>query len=121
MEGFDLIQEFFCTMHCSKCQSPFTPDGITLVREESNYYVVKIMCTECNQPVGIAIVGLGPKLRERSKASEGETKSYSTPKKEYAPITYDDVIDAHDFFSNLGSDWTKHIQDSNRGRTEDLE
>ena len=26
-----------------------------------------------------------------------------------APITYDDVLDAHSFFSSLGDDWIKFI------------
>ncbi|MEW5821037.1 MAG: hypothetical protein AB1782_12670 [Cyanobacteriota bacterium] len=117
MEGLEAVKNFFSSMHCSKCHNLLKPDGITLLREESNFYVVKIICIDCNQPVGLAIVGIQPR----------EPKEYTIEKEDYIekgpdnnapPITYDDVIDAHQFFSNLGSDWSKHINNIKDSGTE---
>lgn len=112
MEGFEAIQNFFCSMHCSECNTLLKPDGITLLKEENNYFIVKITCTKCNQPVGLAIVGIEQHtshLENPSNKITEEKDSLQTPS-----ITYDDVIDAHHFFSNLGSDWMKHIKTSDK-------
>lgn len=111
MEGFEAVQNFFCSMHCSKCQNLLKPDGITILREENNFYVVKIVCIDCNQPVGLAIVGIASKdadetYKQNTKQMVGSVTAPKPP-----PIDYDEVIEAHKFFSNLGSDWSKHIQE----------
>ncbi len=110
MEGFETVQNFFCSMHCSNCNNYLKPDGITLVKEENNFFVVKIVCVDCDQPIGLAIVGVSNK-EDFIKPKGAEVQPVVT-KDEPPPITYDEVIDAHQFFSNLGSDWSKHLQNS---------
>jgi hypothetical protein len=58
----------------------------------------------------VAIVGTSPR-RERCKPrSFGEwTKRDKARLADKPKITYDDVLSAHQFFDNLGPDWTKHI------------
>ncbi len=97
-------------MHCSKCNSSFKPEGISLLREEENFYVVKIVCTECEQPVGIAIVGIKSHQKEEDQTPELTHEVQLPDDNESPPITYDEVIDAHKFFSSLGPDWMKHLQ-----------
>lgn len=112
MENFESVQDFFCKMHCSSCDSNFKPEGITLLKEESGFFIIKIICTECNQSVGIALVGIKERpiidLDDSFLFPDKQDQS-SFAAKELAPINYDDVINAHDFFSNLGHDWMKHI------------
>jgi hypothetical protein len=109
MDGFKIVQQFFANMHCSKCQAKFKPEGISLLREENNFFVVKIICTECDQPVGIAIVGIKSRSETEKLLADKKAKAQEIPAGP-PPINYDDVIEAHKFFSNLGPDWTKHIK-----------
>lgn len=116
MKDFELVQNFFCNMHCSKCHSSFEPEGIILLKEESNYFVVKISCVVCKQQVGIAIVGVATKAKfESNFFNELECKEEAL-ESDTPPITYDDVIEAHHFFSNLGSDWMSHINKAKKDK-----
>ncbi|MGD9579949.1 MAG: hypothetical protein AB7V50_01120 [Vampirovibrionia bacterium] len=118
MEGFEAIQSFFCSMHCSECNTLLQPDGITLLKEEQNYFVVKITCTKCNQPVGLAIVGIEHHVLDAGSSYESLIEETEISENEAPSITYDDVIDAHHFFNNLGSDWMKHIEGLSKVNTE---
>ena len=109
MEGFEAIQNFFCSMHCSECNNLLKPDGITLLKEEHNYFIVKITCVKCNQPVGLAIVGVEQHSSQIENHADQVTEEKVTNKTDAPSITYDDVIEAHHFFNNLGPDWMKHI------------
>ena len=113
MEGFETVQNFFCSMHCSNCHNLLKPDGITLVKEEYNFFVVKIVCVECQQPIGLAIVGVSKSESEEFIKPKGVEELPDITSNEPLPISYDEVIDAHHFFSNLGSDWSKHLQNRN--------
>lgn len=119
MDAFEIVQDFFCSMHCSSCNKLFKPDAIKLLKQEYNFLVVKITCTECDQPVGLAIVGVQPRYDIKQDTWGKEIPaSYTHPTseepvkiKEPLPITYDDVVEAHKFFSTLGPDWMKYIKD----------
>jgi len=110
MKDFKTVQDFFCNMHCVLCNDTFKPEGITLIKEEDNYFVVNIKCMTCDQPVGIAVVSVvsQPDLEE----FDDEAYTDTDDNKKLPPINYDDVIEAHKFFSNLGSDWTKYLKKS---------
>lgn len=121
MEGFESVQEFFCSMHCSRCQESLKPDGISLVREEENFYVIKITCVDCNQPVGLAIVGISPQDVENERLLPAPSGQLEVVEEDGPPpISYDEVIDAHQFFSDLGSDWMKHIKEYHDVEVPDL-
>lgn len=127
MKNFSVVQEHFRKLRCAHCGEPFTPEGVKLLREEKDYWVVRVHCTACNQPAGVAIVGVeyeGEPQEAPTTANANATAQtvpisrnrgiFSSRKEEerfagLPPISPDEVLDAHDFFNNLGEDWTKHI------------
>lgn len=125
MKNFSVVQEHFKKLRCAHCSESFTPDGVKLLREEKDYWVVKVHCTACNQPAGVAIVGVeyessdGLAGRDRSElplpAPSYNTRSravFSSKREEERfakldPISSDEVLDAHKFFSDLGANWSE--------------
>ena len=126
--GLQLIKEYFQQKSCRHCNRNYTPDGIEFIREEPGMVVVRVGCSGCGQPLGIALVGMSgggnqkisPDMHRRmpgsftcpeearphpSEWTKGDIQRLS----EASRITYDDVLDAHAFFSNLGSDWAKYL------------
>ena len=115
MNNFKLIQEHFTQLHCNYCDSSFTHDSVKLIREEEDYWVVKVTCTSCHQSAGIAIVGIEyeevdiiekSKPKKLNELNKEEKVKFATK----GPISFDDVLDAHDFIKNLGNDWMKYIK-----------
>ena len=120
MKNFAAVAEHFRKLRCAHCQSAFTPDGLKLLREEKDYWVVRVTCMACHEPSGVAVVGVeydgvaptaeapvpvAPKRVGGIFASRKEADKFDT----LAPINSDDVVDAHQFFQNLGSDWMRHL------------
>jgi len=124
--GFHLIKEYFQQRSCKHCCRNFSSDGIELIREEPGMVVVRVGCSGCGQPLGIALVGMSsggtpkqmpaPQMRKQAvlppidqdilypaEWSKGDIQRLSKTSR----ITYDDVLDAHEFFANLGDDWSK--------------
>lgn len=131
MKNFSVVQEHFRKLRCAHCNEAFTPEGVKLLREEKDYWVVRVHCTACNQPAGVAIVGVEYEAAEataepaREAASAGQAHAhrvrgiFSSRREEekfscLPPITPDEVIDAHRFFSTLGSDWMGQIPKKGR-------
>lgn len=128
--GFHLIKEYFQQRACKHCGRNFTSEGIELLREEQGMLVVRVGCSGCGQPLGIALVGMSgggtakslPEM-PRSLPSPASSchsgvdipypadwsKSDIQRLSKTPRITYDDVLDAHEFFSGLGDDWSKHL------------
>lgn len=115
MEINDIVKDFFSKIKCSQCQNYFEKESITLVRHEYNYTVVRVTCSICNKNIGMAILGLDKNSMHKTIECAEETKAHSkknvSKKKSCDPISYDDVIDAHNFFFSLGEDWTKFLPD----------
>lgn len=128
MKNFTVVQEHFRKLRCAHCQHSFTPDGVKLLREEKDYWVVRVHCTACQQPAGVAIVGVeyeagetpAPERLDRETVGAGAAGPnrvrgvFSSRREEekfagMTPISSDDVINAHDFFASLGSDWMRHL------------
>jgi hypothetical protein len=132
MKNFAVVQEHFRKLRCAHCQQSFTPDGVKLLREEKDYWVVRVHCTACQQPAGVAIVGVeyessdvpasaaaGEKGDREPAVSAGPAPQrvrgiFSSRKEEekfskLQPISSDDLLNAHDFIANLGSDWMRHL------------
>ncbi|MBI6546267.1 MAG: hypothetical protein HY692_05700 [Cyanobacteria bacterium NC_groundwater_1444_Ag_S-0.65um_54_12] len=133
MKNFSVVQEHFRKLRCAHCNEAFTPDGVKLLREEKDYWVVKVHCTACNQPAGVAIVGveyesnestgaraeygdlptLTPNCHTRARnvfSSRREEEKFA----EFPPITEDDVLDAHRFINSLGGNWMDHLPKKGR-------
>ena len=129
MKNFMVVQEHFRKLRCAHCQQSFTPEGVKLLREEKDYWVVRVHCTACQQPAGVAIVGVEyessdapvPERAEREAVGAGAGTApnrvrgiFSSRKEEekfskFAPISNEDLLDAHDFINNLGSDWMRFL------------
>ena len=110
---FDVIKEFFTNMRCSQCHNFFDKSDIKVLRQDHNYIVVKVVCSSCGKNIGLAILGMDKESVKKhvETMDDGEDLPFDISDQE--PITYDDVIDAHKFFYNLGADWTKFLPDLN--------
>jgi len=124
MNYIDFIYDFFSHVKCANCHEFFTAESIHLIRQESNNVVVRIVCSHCGKNLGLAILGIDREKYKNSLKFEEEIASDSNTEtktdiksdkipvvmeEEAEPITYDDVIKAHDFFSKLGDDWAKFL------------
>jgi hypothetical protein len=111
--SFRAAQEYFQQKTCRFCNQHYTADGIKLLREEPGSLIVKIACSICGRALGVAIIGTAtePKRREVTYPLEW-TRRDCAKLAQKSPITYDDVLDAHEFFSRLDSDWTKYLPTS---------
>ena len=116
MEYLDFINDFFSQVQCANCHEYFKDDSVQVVRQESNNIVVRIGCSKCGKHLGLAILGIDRaeyknslKLSEETSDTAGEQNIPVLINNEAEPITYDDVIKAHEFFSNLGDDWAKNL------------
>lgn len=93
------IEKLFSNLCCSQCKRGFSEDSIIIKREEKGLLVVGLECKHCGKNFGVAFLGLSDiELKEPLEVVEGPE-----------PISYDDVIDAHNFFKNLDEDWSKYL------------
>ena len=111
MDKFELIKNFFESIKCSQCDKFFTKDSIHLVRKEESAIVVRIVCSHCEKNLGLAILGIDENeyknsLKFQNKLEEAYPMEGIMPD---TPITYDEVAEAHKFFTNLGADWAKYL------------
>lgn len=120
MDTFSIIQNFFTRMACHFCGVAFKADDVQLVGEGDDYMIVSVRCHDCGQHNGVAAVGV-----ETHEEILGEARPFKDPEfteedyirlAEFAPIEADDVLEAHEFFQNLGGDWMKFIPPEIRER-----
>jgi len=108
--SFRAIQEYFQQKSCRFCDKPFTSEGIQLLREEPGMLVVRVTCSCCGRPLGVAIVGTGAQPSNGHADRPPEWTRKDAEKFANKPaITYDDVLDAHEFVSGLGADWSRQL------------
>lgn len=109
MDAFPLIQNFFTRMRCNFCSHSFSPEDIQLIRQDEGVYIVNVYCNHCHTQNGVAMVGVevpnGTGMFPDPELTDEELIRLA----EFNPITEDDVLDAHSFFSNLGGDWMRFI------------
>ena len=102
-----LLNMLFSDMCCSECKSDFNEDSVFVLRQEKNLKVLQIVCQNCGKSFGIALLG-GCDEKESSKSKDDLALQIQDGPD---AICYDDVLDAHNFFSNLDDDWQKYIPD----------
>jgi hypothetical protein len=119
MPDFTAVAEQFRKLSCAHCHKAFTPEAVTPLRQEADYWVVRVVCTACNHPSGVAVVGAepgyeaapAPKAAEPKKvagifASRREEKRFA----ELPPISADEVLDASRAIRALGADWARLLK-----------
>lgn len=118
MPDFAAVAEQFRKLRCAHCREAFTPEAVTPLRQEVDYWVVRVVCTACNHPSGVAVVGAepdyeaapAPKTTEFRKttgifASRREEKRFA----ELPAISANDVLDASRAIQAMGADWARHL------------
>jgi hypothetical protein len=58
MEAFPFVQQFFTTLQCPHCGAHLQEQGISLLKEENEVFLVHIDCGVCEAHVGVAMVGV---------------------------------------------------------------
>jgi hypothetical protein len=106
--SFQAIQEYFQRQTCRFCLLPYTPEGIQLLREEPGMLVVKVGCSNCGKPLGVAIVGTNGRVAQSPHPGDW-TKRDAQRLSRMPAITYDDVLAAHQFLEDAGAEWSKHL------------
>jgi hypothetical protein len=106
------IATLFKDLCCSACKADFDEKSVTIMREEKNpeeeMIVFRLVCQECGKSFGVAFLGI----------SDFEMKNYSEDdlvlhvQEGAAPISADEVLDAHKFIKELDKGWKKFIKDS---------
>lgn len=97
------LQILFSNLCCSHCKCGFDENSIEIKRQEKGLMVTHLVCRNCGKSFGVAFVGL----------SNIEVKNDNVLPLEIqegpAPISYDDVIEAHRFIKNLDEHWQDHL------------
>lgn len=84
------VKELLSNLCCSKCRNDFDIDSLKIKSIEGNIYLCELICQKCGMDFGDIVfsvnhVGIHPAL----EVIEGP-----------APISADDVLDAHKFIKN---------------------
>ena len=100
------INKLFANLCCSACGADFKDNAIKVLREEEDFSVLQIVCSECGKSFGLAFLGennlaVKKNFRDTDLALELQDGPDA--------VDYDDVISAHRFIKNLGADWKKHL------------
>ncbi len=103
------LKKLFSGLCCSVCKHDFDESAIYIKREEKNLLVLQIICPECGKSFGLALLGTGA-FSVKDDTEDDALVIQNCP----APISYDDVLDAHNFFDKLEKDWTKYIPEELR-------
>jgi hypothetical protein len=109
MDAFQLIQNFFTRMRCNFCSHSFSPEDIQLIRQDEGIYIVNVYCNHCRTQNGVAMVGVEVPGQEMVFPDPELTEEELVRLAEFQPITENDVLDAHEFFSNLDENWMRFI------------
>jgi len=99
------IDKLFANLCCSECGADFTEESINVLREEDEFSVLQIVCSNCKKSFGIAFLGESNFSLKNPKDADLALELQDGPD----PVSCDDVIDAHRFIKGLGADWTKHL------------
>jgi hypothetical protein len=121
---FQAIREYFQQRSCRMCSKPYTAEGIELLRTEPGVLVVRVACAACGHPLGIALVGTrtgdgtaplshagrGTAIRAKRRAYPASwTQKDVSRLSSQPPISYDDILNVHEFLNHHGDDWSRYL------------
>lgn len=98
-----VVLKLISPLKCSKCSREFDEKSIQIMRFDEEVFVLKITCNHCSKSFGMAFLGLG----------EDEILNSIKSHKVKEPITFDDVLNAHNYIQNLDENWKNFIQNMN--------
>ena len=98
------LRKLFSELCCSVCKHDFDENSINIKREEKDLLVLQIVCQNCGKSFGLAFLGTNAVEEKDDDAFQ----MVDCP----LPISYDDVLNAHEFIDNLEKDWTKYIPEN---------
>lgn len=83
---------------CAVCGSNHARSEIRVLGKLESAWVVRVTCTSCQTTFKLLVV-LDAAAGEASRASFSPVKEDHPSERRKPPVTPDDVLDAHDFFS----------------------
>lgn len=102
------IATLFKELCCSQCSADFDEKSVSIMREEEEMIVIKIICNSCGKSFGVAFLGISDfNLRNYDFSGEDVALKIKTGAN---PINDDDVLDAHKFIKDLDTNWRKFIE-----------
>lgn len=106
------IAVLFKDLCCSQCKSDFNEDSFAIMREEDTLIAFKATCNECGKSFGVAFLGISDfTLKEDLKEDDDDLTLHI--QEGPAPISENDVLDAHKFIRELDDNWKKFISKFN--------
>lgn len=100
-DAFQLVAHYFTQRQCKACNEYFAQNDVELVSQETDALVVRVCCGKCNQPLGIALIGLTKaQPAEQAKPKQRKKMPWWTATdrkrlKDLPPITADDCLEFH--------------------------
>ena len=94
-----VANKLISALRCSKCFREFDENSIQVMRFDEEVFVLKITCSHCFKSFGMAFLGLG----------EEDILNSVNSQKTLEPITFDDVLNAHNYIQNLDENWKNFI------------
>ncbi len=86
------IKNLFSNLCCSKCKNDFDKDSIKIIETQGNLMICSLRCTKCDKDFGEIIFNYNVKAHAHNPMEIIEGP---------APITSDDVIDAHNYIKKF--------------------
>ncbi len=76
---------------CSQCKNDFTNNSIEVIESSGDILICKLSCKKCGKDFGEIVLNYSQSSKEHAVLEFVDGP---------APITLDDVIDAHEFIKN---------------------
>ena len=86
------IKSMFSNLCCSRCKNDFSQNSIKIKKRDCGILICKLSCAECGKDFGDIVLNYNRKSKCHLPLEIIEGP---------APISIDDVIDAHEFIKKL--------------------
>ena len=86
------IKSLFSGLCCSRCKNDFSKDSIKILEKNNDVMICHLTCEKCGKDFGEIIFNYN-----RKASAHAPFKIIEGPE----PISYDDVIDAHEFIKKM--------------------